>query len=64
MLPDSESTVIRRYYVPQKVNSVINYPTISIANIYANNIFTHSTLHDIYVSTVGYTLIRIHKMQQ
>ncbi len=62
LLPDSEHTLVRRYYIPQKVNSVINYPTISAANLYANNIFTHSVLHDVYVSTVGYTLIRIHKM--
>lgn len=39
----------------------VNYPTIGQANLYVNNVFTHSTLHDIYVNNVGYTLIRIHK---
>lgn len=62
-LPKSKQTLVKRYFKPQKVNSVINYPSITSANIYANNIFTHSVLHDIYVNTVGYTLIRIHKTQ-
>jgi hypothetical protein len=62
-LPLTESTRVTRHYVPRIVGSVINYPTILSANIYANNIFTHSVLHDIFVNTVGYTLIRIHKTQ-
>lgn len=64
-LPQTVNTTVTRHYVPHIIKeSTINYPTILAANIYANNIFTHSVLHDIYVNTVGYTLIRIHKTQQ
>lgn len=61
-LPDSKSTKVTTYTVPQKVGSTINYPEITKSYLFANNIFTHSVLHDIYVHNIGYTLVRIHKL--
>lgn len=46
------------------MGSAIKYPDFKKCLLYTNNIFTYSLLHDVYVHTIGYTLIRIHKTFQ
>lgn len=36
-------------------------PTIDIANLYINNIFVNSEIHNIFIKRVGFSLIRLHK---
>ncbi len=32
--------------------------------LYANNLFTHPMIHDLYIKRIGFSLIRVHKNQQ
>ena len=51
------------HYLPVYTNGTLNYPTISSINLYANNIFAHPAVHDIYIKKIGFTLVRVHRYQ-
>lgn len=53
------------YYLPvnHTASTWNQKPTLSSMHMWINNIFTTSEIHDIYVSKVGFNLIRIHKQQ-
>ena len=53
---------VKFYQVPKLTNGTISYPAIEKAELYVNNLFTHPTIHDIYVLNIGFSLIRIHKL--
>jgi len=60
--PNTE--VVKHYQVPVLTNGDILYPSILGADLYVNNIFTHSDIHDIYVQNIGFSLIRVHRIQR
>jgi len=51
-------------YLPIYTNGTINYPTIKSMVLYANNLFTHPMIHDLYIKRIGFSLVRVHKNQQ
>lgn len=51
-------------YLPVYTNGTINYPTITTMSLYANNLFTHPMIHDLYIKRIGFSLVRVHKNQQ
>ncbi len=51
-------------YLPVYTNGAMNYPTVKSMYLYANNLFTHPAVHDIYVKRISFTLVRVHKNQQ
>jgi hypothetical protein len=51
-------------YLPVYTNGTLNYPTIKQMVLYANNLFTHPMIHDLYIKRIGFSLIRVHKNQQ
>jgi len=38
-------------------------PTISVADLYINNIFVNPEIHDIFIRRIGFSLIRVHRRQ-
>jgi len=51
-------------YLPVFTNGALNYPTIKSMVLYANNLFTHPMIHDLYIKRIGFSLVRVHKNQQ
>ena len=41
----------------------ITAPTVSVIELYINNIFVNPEVHDIYIKRVGFNLIRVHRRQ-
>jgi hypothetical protein len=33
-------------------------------NLYVNNIFTHPSMHDLYIKRIGFYLVRVHRRQR
>ena len=52
------------HYLPVYTNGTLNYPNIKSISLYANNIFAHPAIHDIYIKKIGFTLVRVHRYQQ
>ncbi|MCK9604100.1 MAG: hypothetical protein M0R66_07070 [Candidatus Omnitrophica bacterium] len=44
--------------------SVINPAQTLFAELYVNNIFVNPEIHDIYIRRVGFTLVRVHRLQK
>lgn len=44
--------------------STINPTQTLFAEMYVNNIFVNTEIHDIYIKRVGFTLIRVHRLQR
>ena len=44
-------------------NGALNAPSISELSLYVNNIFTIPEVHDIYIERIGFSLIRVHRIQ-
>jgi hypothetical protein len=38
-------------------------PTLDVFELYTNNIFVNPEIHDIYIKRVGFSMIRVHKLQ-
>jgi hypothetical protein len=51
-------------YLPIYTNGTLNYPTIKSMVLYANNLFTHPAIHDLYIKRIGFSLVRVHRNQQ
>ena len=52
-------------YEPVMVSgSTINTAQKLFAELYVNNIFVNTEIHDIYIKRVGFTLIRVHRLQK
>ena len=47
--------------LPVTTGGALNYPSILNLNLYVNNIFTHSMIHDLYIKRIGFSLVRLHK---
>jgi hypothetical protein len=43
--------------------AVFNPPTLTVADIYINNIFVNPEIHDIFIKRIGFMLIRVHLEQ-
>ncbi len=41
-----------------------NSVTINIVRLYTNNIFVNPEIHDIFIRRIGFTLIRVHRIQK
>src|SRR3972149_2630326 len=68
--PSAEGTVIHinKYnkclsMVPVRCGSSISQPSILKMELYINNIFVNPEIHDIYIKSIGFSLIRVHRMQ-
>ena len=48
---------------PVFTNGSLTAPTIGTFELYYNNIFTIPEVHDIYIERIGFTLIRVHRIQ-
>lgn len=44
-------------------SSVDTTQKINLMELYTNNIFVNSEIHDIYIHRIGFTLIRVHRLQ-
>jgi hypothetical protein len=42
---------------------VITTPTISVCELYINNIFVQPDIHDIFIKRIGFSLVRVHRRQ-
>lgn len=64
----SEANLINSWYeyyqLPVYTNGAINYPTIRDMSLYVNNIFTHPSIHDLYIKRIGFYLVRVHRRQR
>ncbi|MCK9609195.1 MAG: hypothetical protein M0R33_22395 [Methylomonas sp.] len=59
---NTETTVTRTPYLA--AGSVIDTTQrISICDLYINNLFMNPEIHDIYMKRIGFSLIRVHRMQ-
>jgi len=58
------NTFYEFHYLPVYTNGAINYPTIREVSLYANNIFTHPAIHDLYIKRIGFSLVRLHRIQK
>lgn len=50
--------------VVQTLGSLDVAPTITSMFLYVNNIFVHADVHEIYLSKVGFNLVRVHRTQK
>lgn len=44
--------------------SVVNSAQTMLAELYVNNIFVNPEIHDIYIRRIGFTLVRVHRLQK
>ena len=44
-------------------SATLGTPTFLTSDLYINNIFLQSEVHDVFMSRVGFTLIRVHRIQ-
>ncbi len=44
--------------------SIVNTTQTLFAELYVNNIFVNPEIHDIYIRRIGFTLIRVHRLQK
>lgn len=44
--------------------SVVNSSQTMLAELYVNNIFVNPEIHDIYIRRIGFTLVRVHRLQK
>lgn len=51
-------------YLPVYTSGPLNVPTIKSIQLYANNIFVHPMIHDLYIKRIGFSLVRVHRRQQ
>jgi hypothetical protein len=51
-----------RNYRPYWQTSAIVTPTLTNVELYINNIFVNPEIHDIFISRVGFSLIRVYRM--
>jgi hypothetical protein len=42
---------------------VITTPSISVCELYINNIFVQPDIHDIFIKRIGFSLVRVHRRQ-
>jgi hypothetical protein len=45
-------------------NSTVNPTQTLFAELYVNNIFVNPEIHDIYIRRIGFTLVRVHRLQK
>jgi hypothetical protein len=51
-------------YEPVHVSSsTVNSSQTVFAELYVNNIFVNPEIHDIYIKRIGFTLVRVHRLQ-
>lgn len=43
--------------------ATLTEPSVSVCELYVNNIFVNPEVHDIYIKRVGFNLIRVHRRQ-
>lgn len=48
---------------PVFTNGAMNAPTVQAFDLYYNNIFTIPEVHDIYIERIGFSLIRVRRIQ-
>lgn len=44
-------------------NNAPPVPEITLAELYINNIFVNPEIHDIYIKRIGFSLVRVHRIQ-
>ena len=42
----------------------ITVPTIEVCELYINNVFVNPEVHDIYIKRIGFSLVRVHRIQE
>lgn len=66
------ATAVGVYSVRRQVNyepvliagSLVNTTQTLFAELYVNNIFVNPEIHDIYIRRIGFTLVRVHRLQK